>query len=46
MDAKLFSDLLPDLEDFLIDIHTAASIGCDERVREIIDKYICEYLTF
>lgn len=37
--AKLFLDLLPEMEDSLIDIHTAASMGYDERVRDIIEKY-------
>lgn len=39
MDAKLFIDLLPEFEDFFLDIHTAASIGCDERVRDIIERF-------
>lgn len=38
MDAKLFIDLLPE-EDFFLDIHTAASIGCDERIRDIIERF-------
>ena len=39
MDAKLFIELLPEFEDFFLDIHTAASIGCDERVRDIIERF-------
>lgn len=36
---KLFEGLLPDQDKYLMDLHTAASIGCEERVHDIIEKY-------
>lgn len=38
MDSKFITDLLPEFDEYLLDIHTAASIGCEERVRDIIEK--------
>lgn len=38
MDSKLFLDLLLECDEFLMGIHTAANIGCDERVRDIIEN--------
>ncbi|GIX98178.1 ankyrin repeat and SAM domain-containing protein 3 [Caerostris extrusa] len=38
MDHKLFPELLPKENEYLLDLHTAASIGCEERVIEIIEN--------
>ncbi|XP_054721747.1 ankyrin repeat, SAM and basic leucine zipper domain-containing protein 1-like [Uloborus diversus] len=40
MDHQQFSDLFPDCEEYLLDLHTSASIGCDERIQDIIES--CE----
>lgn len=39
MDLKLFQELLPEENEYSLDLHTAASIGCEERVIDIIEKY-------
>ncbi|KAG8201042.1 hypothetical protein JTE90_002717 [Oedothorax gibbosus] len=38
MDLKLFEELLPTNDKYLMDLHTAASIGCEERVHDIIEN--------
>ncbi|GBN06922.1 Ankyrin repeat and SAM domain-containing protein 3 [Araneus ventricosus] len=38
MDLKLFQELLPEENEYLLDLHTAASIGCEERVIDIIEN--------
>ncbi|GFR05815.1 ankyrin repeat and SAM domain-containing protein 3 [Trichonephila clavata] len=38
MDLKLFEELLPEENEYLLDLHTSASIGCEERVVDIIEN--------
>ncbi|GFT02028.1 ankyrin repeat and SAM domain-containing protein 3 [Nephila pilipes] len=38
MDLKLFQDLFPEENEYLLDLHTSASIGCEERVVDIIEN--------
>ncbi|XP_055946829.1 ankyrin repeat and SAM domain-containing protein 3-like [Argiope bruennichi] len=38
MDLKLFQELLPEESEYMLDLHTAASIGCEERVIDLIEN--------
>ncbi|KFM80762.1 Ankyrin repeat and SAM domain-containing protein 3, partial [Stegodyphus mimosarum] len=38
MDLKVFLNLFPESDDCIMDLHTAASVGNDERIRDIIEN--------